>query len=106
MKENSRSQLVQEFKDHGRAVLLGTDTYWTGIDIQGPALTQVIIPRLPFANPSHPVVQARTEWYQEKGRSAFAEMTLPEALIKFRQGIGRLISIAEGIQFINNLPHS
>jgi ATP-dependent DNA helicase DinG len=72
-------------------VLFGTDSFWTGIDVPGPALSQVIITRLPFDNPSHPVSEARSEYIREQGGNPFAEMTIPEALVKFRQGIGRLI---------------
>jgi ATP-dependent DNA helicase DinG len=87
----SRARLVQDFREDGSAVLVGTDSFWTGVDVPGPALSQVIITRLPFENPSHPVVEARTEWLAGMGKSPFAEMSLPAALIKFRQGIGRLI---------------
>lgn len=87
----SRHDLVQEMKKVGNAVLFGTDTFWTGIDIPGPALSQVIITRLPFESPGHPVSEARAEILQEAGRNPFAEMTLPDALMQFRQGVGRLI---------------
>ena len=72
-------------------MLFGTDSFWTGIDVPGPALSQVIMARLPFDNPSHPVSEARSEYIRERGGNPFAEMTVPEALVKFRQGIGRLI---------------
>lgn len=86
-----RSELLRNFKDSGNALLLGTDSFWTGIDVPGSALSQVIITRLPFENPSHPLAEARAERCREQGLSPFAELTLPAALIKFRQGIGRLI---------------
>lgn len=86
-----RSELVRQFAADGSAVLIGTDSFWTGVDVPGPALSQVILARLPFENPSHPIVEARTEWLEGRGRNPFAEMTLPAALIKFRQGLGRLI---------------
>lgn len=86
-----RSDLLEQFKEAGNAVLLGTDSFWTGIDVPGPALSQVIITRLPFENPSHPIPEARAEKCRAEGRSPFAEITLPAALVKFRQGIGRLI---------------
>ena len=70
---------------------MGTDSFWMGVDIPGPALSQVIVTRLPFENPTHPVLEARAEWLQEQGIHPFNHMTLPNALIKFRQGIGRLI---------------
>ncbi len=90
-KRYSRHELIQEFKKAGNAVLLGTDSFWTGIDIPGAALSQVIITRLPFENPSHPIKQAFHEWLRLKGGNPFMDITLPEALIKFRQGLGRLV---------------
>ncbi|WP_221032478.1 ATP-dependent DNA helicase [Actomonas aquatica] len=90
----SRTALAQEMRDAGNAVLLGTDSFWTGIDIPGPALSQVIITRLPFEVPTHPVLEARTEWIRDRGGNPFNELTLPEALMKFRQGVGRLIRSA------------
>ena len=90
-RDYSRSDLVKKFKSEGNAVLLGTDTFWTGIDIPGLALSQVIICRLPFENPSHPIQEAKCEQIQMLGLSPFNELMLPDALIKFKQGIGRLI---------------
>jgi ATP-dependent DNA helicase DinG len=87
----SRSALVQRFAKVGNGILLGTDSFWTGVDVPGKALSQLIITRLPFDNPSHPVAAARAEDCRERGVSSFNEITLPAALIKFRQGIGRLI---------------
>ncbi|MFO7724063.1 MAG: helicase C-terminal domain-containing protein, partial [Oceanipulchritudo sp.] len=87
----SRSDLLAAFRKAGNAILLGTDSFWTGVDVPGPALSQLVITRLPFENPSHPVPEARSERCREEGRSPFAEITLPAALVKFRQGIGRLI---------------
>jgi ATP-dependent DNA helicase DinG len=119
----SRAALVQDFREDGTAVLIGTDSFWTGVDVPGPALSQVILVRLPFENPSNPVVEARTEWLQQQGKSPFAELSLPVALIKFRQGIGRLIRKMDdrgrlvildsrvltktyGRHFVAALPHS
>ena len=87
----NRSDLLQDMKANGQALLLGTDSFWTGVDVPGPALSQVIITRLPFENPSHPVAEARAERCRQLGQSPFVELVLPAALIKFRQGIGRLI---------------
>jgi ATP-dependent DNA helicase DinG len=87
----SRRDLTQHFARAGNGVLFGTDSFWTGVDVPGPALSQVIMTRLPFENPSHPVLEARHEWVRDRGGNAFAEITLPEALVKFRQGVGRLI---------------
>ena len=86
-----RPELAKRFALEGNAVLFGTDSFWTGIDIPGPALSQVIITRLPFENPSDPILEARCEWVRDRGGQPFADITLPEALLKFRQGVGRLI---------------
>ena len=87
----ARSELTRRFSDAGNGVLFGTDSYWTGVDIPGPSLSQVIIARLPFENPGHPISEARNEYVRARGGNPFAEITVPDALIKFRQGIGRLI---------------
>jgi ATP-dependent DNA helicase DinG len=86
-----RSEMLKIFKDDGNAVLFGTDSFGTGVDIPGKALSQVILTRLPFENPSHPISQARSEWVSERGGSPFVDIMLPDAIIKFRQGVGRLI---------------
>jgi ATP-dependent DNA helicase DinG len=87
----SRSDLAARLRSAGNAVLFGTESFWTGIDIPGAALSQVIITRLPFEPPNHPVSQARAEWVASEGGNPFAQLALPEALGKFRQGVGRLI---------------
>lgn len=87
----SRTELVNRFRESGNAVLLGVSSFWTGVDVPGPALSQIIITRLPFENPSDPVASARSERIASRGGNAFAEMTLPDAVIRFRQGVGRLI---------------
>lgn len=87
----SRSDMTQGFKDAGNGVLFGTDSFWTGVDIPGTALSQVIITRLPFDVPTHPITEAKAEYIKERGGNPFAEMNLPEAMVKFRQGMGRLI---------------
>ncbi len=89
--EMARSALTRQFAKAGNGILFGTDSFWTGVDVPGPALSQVIIARLPFDNPSHPVSEARSEYIRERGGNPFSEMVVPEALVKFRQGIGRLI---------------
>jgi ATP-dependent DNA helicase DinG len=87
----SRSELARRMRAAGNAILFGTDSFWSGVDVPGAALSQVIITRLPFDVPTHPIAEARAEWIRERGGNPFNELTLPEALVKFRQGIGRLI---------------
>lgn len=87
----SRTELTRKMRASGNAILFGTDSFWTGIDVPGRALSQVIVTRLPFEVPSHPILEARTEWIRDRGGNPFNELTLPDALIKFRQGVGRLI---------------
>ena len=86
-----RSQLLEQFKNTPRSVLFGTDSFWMGVDVPGDALSNVIITRLPFAVPDHPLIEAKLEMIQARGGDAFAEYSLPEAILKFRQGVGRLI---------------
>jgi ATP-dependent DNA helicase DinG len=87
----SRNELAQRMRLLGNAVLFGTDSFWTGVDVPGDALSQVIIARLPFSPPTHPIAEAKAELIRDRGGDPFNELTLPEALIKFRQGVGRLI---------------
>ena len=89
--ELSRTEMARQMRAKGNAVLFGTDSFWTGVDVPGTALSQVIITRLPFDPPTHPVTEARADWIRDRGGNPFNELTLPEALIKFRQGVGRLI---------------
>jgi len=86
-----RSQLLEQFKNTPRSVLFGTDSFWMGVDVPGAALSNVIITRLPFAVPDHPLIEAKLELIQARGGDAFTEYSLPEAILKFRQGVGRLI---------------
>ncbi|MBL9215156.1 MAG: ATP-dependent DNA helicase [Opitutaceae bacterium] len=89
--ELSRTELAQQMRKLGNAVLFGTDSFWTGVDVPGAALSQVIITRLPFDPPTHPITEARCEHIRDQGGNPFNELTLPDALVKFRQGVGRLI---------------
>ena len=86
-----RSVMLQKFKDDIDSVLFGTDSFWQGVDVPGDALSNVIITRLPFAVPDHPLIEARVENIEARGGNAFFEFSLPEAILKFRQGAGRLI---------------
>ena len=90
-KKYPRHRLLQEFRDDERSVLLGTDSFWTGVDVPGNALSNVIVTRLPFAVPDHPLTAARLERIEESGGNPFMNYSVPEAVIKLRQGVGRLI---------------
>lgn len=90
----SRTELAQQMRDRGNAILFGTDSFWTGVDVPGDALAQVIITRLPFDPPTHPITEARCDHIRDQGGNPFNELTLPDALVKFRQGVGRLIRTA------------
>ena len=86
-----RGKLLEQFKTTPRSVLFGTDSFWGGVDVPGEALSNVIITRLPFAVPDTPLIEAKLELVQERGGDAFTEYSLPEAILKLRQGVGRLI---------------
>lgn len=87
----SRNALLQAFREHGNAVLLGAASFWQGVDVRGDALRCVIIPRLPFDPPDRPLTEARLERIRERGGDPFREESIPRAIIRFKQGIGRLI---------------
>lgn len=89
--ELNRKELLEKFKHSERGVLFGTDSFWEGVDVVGDALRLVILVKLPFKVPSEPIIQARTEAIRERGGNPFYEYSLPNALVKFKQGFGRLI---------------
>ena len=89
--ERPLAQLIDAKRSCPRSVLIGTDSLWEGIDLRGDAVTLVVLTRFPFPVPSHPLTAARIEEIERSGRSSFAEYTLPLAMLKFRQGFGRLV---------------
>ena len=86
-----RSKMVEAFKADIDSVIFGADTFWQGVDVPGEALSNVIITRLPFSVPSHPLLEARLEDIRHRGGNPFVEYQVPEAVIKLKQGFGRLI---------------
>lgn len=87
----TRSAMLHKFKTDTNSVIFGTTSFWTGVDVPGEALSNVIITKLPFSVPSHPLITARSERIERQGRNSFRHYSLPEAILRFRQGTGRLI---------------
>lgn len=119
--DDNRQSLLQRFRKTDRSVLFGTDSFWEGVDVVGDALRCVIIVKLPFRVPTEPIIQARTEAILAQGGDPFMEYSLPNAIVKFKQGFGRLIrnktdrgcvvcldsrllNKGYGKQFLNSLP--
>ena len=118
-----RHTLLDMFKASENNVLFGVDSFWEGVDVAGKNLEAVIIPKLPFAVPTDPISEGRYKYIEENGGNAFLDYALPFAVIKFKQGFGRLIRSKEdrgivfvldkrlytknyGMQFINSLPNA
>lgn len=119
--DDNRQTLLNKFKETDRSVLFGTDSFWEGVDVVGDSLRCVIIVKLPFKVPTEPIIQARTEAILAQGGDPFMEYSLPNAIVKFKQGFGRLIRNKNdrgcivcldtrlitkryGQQFLNSLP--
>ena len=86
-----RDALLTRFRELGNAVLLGTGSFWEGVDVRGPALSLVVIDKLPFASPDDPLLKARLEGLKRAGRNGFVEHQIPQAVLALKQGVGRLI---------------
>jgi ATP-dependent DNA helicase DinG len=89
--DGPRDDLLRRFRELGNAVLLGTGSFWEGVDVRGPALTIVAIDKLPFASPADPLMMARLEFIRREGGNGFAEHQLPQAALALKQGAGRLL---------------
>jgi len=89
--ESSQADMIKKFRKLGNAVLLGTSSFWEGVDVRGEALSCVIIDKLPFSSPGDPVLEARIKSIRESGGNPFGEYQLPQAVIALKQGVGRLI---------------
>jgi ATP-dependent DNA helicase DinG len=87
----AKATLLEEFRQHGNAVLLGTNSFWEGVDVRGEALSCVLIDKIPFASPGDPVLEARINNLRERGGNPFRSIQIPSAVIQLKQGIGRLI---------------
>lgn len=98
----SRTRLKKNFQAFDKAILFGTSSFWEGVDIPGEDLTSLVIVRLPFQPPDHPVYEAKSQSLKESGKNAFMELSLPNAVLRFKQGFGRLIrsSSDRGIVFV------
>ena len=88
---STRRALIDAFRSSGNAVLIGSISFWEGIDIRGDALSLVVIDKLPFAPPDDPVVEAKIRYLRKTGRNPFNEYQLPEAIMLMKQGVGRLV---------------
>ncbi|MDY0405722.1 helicase C-terminal domain-containing protein [Virgibacillus sp. 179-BFC.A HS] len=98
----SRSRLKKNFQSFDKAILLGTSSFWEGVDIPGEDLSCLVIVRLPFEAPGHPLFEAKSEKLKQEGKNAFFDLSLPNAVIRFKQGFGRLIRTQHdrGIVFV------
>ncbi len=89
--ESPQRDMIERFRELGNAVLLGTASFWEGVDVRGEALSCVIIDKLPFAAPNDPVMEARLDSIRKRGGNPFGEYQIPQAVIALKQGVGRLI---------------
>ena len=89
--DSSREELLMKFREDGKGILLGTKSFWEGVDVRGAALKMVIIDKLPFKSPADPLMMARLEHIKQQGGNGFIEHQLPTAVLSLKQGVGRLL---------------
>jgi ATP-dependent DNA helicase DinG len=92
--DGSRTAILEQFRQNERSVLLGAASFWQGVDVRGRGLRNVIITKLPFDPPDRPLTQARHELIASRGGDSFRQDTMPRAIIRFKQGFGRLVRSA------------
>jgi len=95
MNAGSKMRMLRTFQRFPKAILFGTTTFWEGIDVPGDALSTILLVRLPFTSPDDPYFKQKADQLTKQGRNAFTQYALPEAIIRFRQGFGRLIRSPE-----------
>ncbi len=103
--EGQRDQLLRRFRDSGSAVLLGTDSFWEGVDVPGASLRSLVIAKLPFKVPTEPLTAARLERVEEQGMDGFMNYLLPHAALKLKQGFGRLIRSSSDVGVVVVMDH-
>jgi ATP-dependent DNA helicase DinG len=103
--EGQRDQLLRRFREAGSAILLGTDSFWEGVDVPGPALRVLLLAKLPFKAPNEPLTAARLERLAEQGLDGFMDYLVPRAALKLKQGFGRLIRSRSDVGVVVLLDH-
>lgn len=96
----SNSKILRKFKDEEHVILLGSGGFWEGIDMPSDEIELLIITRLPFENPESPLIQAQNDWLEQQHRNPFYNLSLPKAILRLRQGIGRILRTPDAIGMV------